>query len=96
MNGMINGKFWNYFWDYSNLRETPADIASYATGLMIIICGSIIAILLILAIFTAIVASKKRRNGFGWFFIGLFTGVVGLAISLAILPKKYYIDEEEE
>lgn len=84
------------FWDYLNLGEILADVASYATGLMIIICGSIIAILLILAIFTAIVASKKRRNGFGWFFIGLFTGVVGLAISLAILPKKYYIDEEEE
>ena len=96
MNGMINGKFWNYFWDYSNLGEILADVASHVAGLMIIICGSIIAILLILAIFTAIVASKKRRNGFGWFFIGLFTGVVGLAISLAILPKKYYIDEEEE
>lgn len=84
------------FWDYLNLGGIPADVASHVAGLMIIICGSIIAILLILAIFTAVVASKKGRNGFGWFFIGLFTGIVGLAISLAILPKKYYIEEEEE
>ncbi|MCX6087701.1 MAG: hypothetical protein NTV78_00770 [Caldiserica bacterium] len=80
------------FWDYLNLGEIQMVIGRF----MLIIWGSIGAIMLILAISTAIVASKKGRNGFGWFFIGLFTGIVGLAISLAILPKKYYIDEQEE
>ncbi|GEM_PF-1851323 len=83
MNGML--------WDYLNLGEISLVIGRF----MLIIWGSVCAIMLILAIFTAIVASKKGRNGFGWFLIGLFTGIVGLAISLAILPKKYYIDEEE-
>jgi uncharacterized membrane protein YeiH len=80
------------FWDYLNLGEITTVIGRF----MLIIWGSIGIIMLIFAISTAIVASKKGRNGFGWFFIGLFTGIVGLAISLAILPKKYYIDEQEE
>lgn len=64
--------------------------------LVLAIWGSIIVILLIFAIATAVVASRKGRSGFGWFFIGLFTGLVGLAIALAMLPKKYYTGELDE
>ncbi len=46
------------------------------------------------AILTAVVAGKKGRNALGWFFIGLFTGIFGLAIALAILPRKYYVNDE--
>jgi len=52
--------------------------------------------LLFFAIVTAIVAGKKGRNAFGWFLIGLFTGLFGLAIALAILPKKYYVESGED
>lgn len=61
-----------------------------------IVWGVVLLTLLIIAIFTAVVASKKGRNGFGWFLIGLFTGVFGLAVALAILPKRYYSPEEDE
>jgi hypothetical protein len=57
--------------------------------------GGILLIGLILAITTAAIASRKGRNGFGWFLIGLFTGIVGLAIILVALPKRYYFEEEE-
>ncbi|MCD6427632.1 MAG: hypothetical protein J7L03_06035 [Caldisericaceae bacterium] len=58
--------------------------------------GIVLVLLLVFAIATAVVAGKKGRNAFGWFFIGLFTGIFGLAIALAILPKKYYVDESED
>lgn len=58
--------------------------------------GIVLVLLLVFAIATAVVAGKKGRNAFGWFFIGLFTGILGLAIALAILPKKYYVDESED
>ncbi|MGB9694856.1 MAG: hypothetical protein ACP5SB_03205 [Caldisericaceae bacterium] len=57
--------------------------------------GGVLLVELILAISTAVVAAHKGRNGFGWFLIGLFTGIVGLAIILVALPKRYYFDEEE-
>lgn len=85
---MNDGTLWYYF----NFAEMPPDLAK----LMLIIYGSIAVFLLIMGICTAIVASKKGRNGFGWFFIGFFTTFVGLAISLAILPRKYYIEDDEE
>ncbi len=56
----------------------------------------ILLLLLVFAIATAVVAGKKGRSAFGWFFIGLFTGILGLAIALAMLPKKYYVDDTEE
>ncbi len=58
--------------------------------------GIMLVLLLVFAIATAVVAGKKGRNAFGWFFIGLFTGIFGLAIALAILPRKYYVDESED
>ena len=33
---------------------------------------------------TAVVASGKGRNGFGWFFVGLLLGPVGLILSLVV------------
>ncbi len=63
---------------------------------VLVVWGAILLLMLIFAIITAVVASKKGRNGFGWFFIGLFTGLVGLAIALAMLPKRYYIGEDDE
>ena len=63
-------------------------------GSMVLIYLGVFVVILLFAIFTAVVAGKKGRNAFGWFFIGLFTGLVGLAIALAMLPKKYYINDE--
>ena len=63
-------------------------------GSMAIIYLSVFVVILLFAIFTAVVAGKKGRNAFGWFFIGLFTGLVGLAIALAMLPRKYYINDD--
>jgi hypothetical protein len=60
-----------------------------------VIWGGITLFSLILAISTAIIASRKGRHGFGWFLIGLFTGILGLAIILVALPKRYYFEEEE-
>jgi hypothetical protein len=65
-----------------------------AIGGVLVLYLGILVLLLLFAIFTAVVAGKKGRNAFGWFFIGLFTGIVGLAIALAILPKKYYVNDE--
>ncbi len=59
------------------------------------IWGGFVLIELILAITTGVVAGKKGRNGFGWFLIGLFTGIVGLSIILIALPRRYYVEEEE-
>ncbi len=56
----------------------------------------IFLLLFVFAIATAVVAGKKGRSAFGWFFIGLFTGIFGLAIALAMLPRKYYVDDSEE
>jgi hypothetical protein len=63
---------------------------------VLVVWGAILLLMLTFAIITAVVASKKGRNGLGWFFIGLFTGLVGLAIALAMLPKRYYIGEDDE
>jgi len=65
--------------------------AAIASIYLILIVG-----LFFFAIVTAIVAGKKGRNAFGWFLIGLFTGIFGLAIALAILPKKYYVESGED
>lgn len=67
-----------------------------AIGRLIGIYGALIAFALIIAIITAIVASRKGRNGFGWFFMGLFLNLLGLGLILIALPKKYYVDEEDE
>lgn len=74
---------------FSNLAFDPFILA-------ITVWGAVLVTLLIIAIFTAVVASRKGRNGFGWFLIGLFTGVLGLAIALAMLPKRHYSIEEDE
>jgi len=66
------------------------------TGWVIGIYGAIIIFQLIIAIVTAVVASRKGRNGFGWFLMGLFTSLVGLGLILIALPKKYYVEEEDE
>jgi protein-S-isoprenylcysteine O-methyltransferase Ste14 len=65
--------------------------AAIASVYLVIIVG-----LLFFAIITAVVAAKKGRNALGWFFIGLFTGLFGLAIALAILPKRYYVQSGED
>lgn len=65
-------------------------------AIVMVIWGAILLLLLLFGILTAVVASKKGRNGFGWFLIGLFTGLLGLAIALAMLPKKYYTEEDDE
>ena len=39
-----------------------------------------------LAIITAVVASHKNRNSFGWFLLGLLFGIFGL-LAIAVLPK---------
>ena len=33
------------------------------------------------------IAHSKQRNKVGWFFIGLFTGIIGVAIAIGIKPK---------
>jgi hypothetical protein len=35
-------------------------------------------------VWCSVVARTKKRNSFGWFFIGFFGGVVGLAFILAV------------
>lgn len=35
---------------------------------------------IVCAIATSFIASSKGRDGASWFFIGLFTGILGLAI----------------
>ena len=49
------------------------------------IIGLVIAI--IIGIICASIASSKKRSGVGWFFGGLFLGLIGLII-IACLPKK--------
>jgi len=44
-------------------------------------------LLLLFAIFSAIIASSRGRSAFGWFFIGLFTGPFGLLVA-ALPPIK--------
>ncbi|MHB8107816.1 MAG: hypothetical protein ACYDH4_10385 [Candidatus Cryosericum sp.] len=39
---------------------------------------------------TSRIASSKGRNAAGWFFIGAFTGLFGLVVSLIMLPAEYY------
>ena len=43
-----------------------------------------IVVSIIVAGFTARVASEKGHDGVGWFFLGIVTGFVGLAIALAM------------
>ena len=43
--------------------------------------------LIIMSVFgliTATIGSKKGRSGIGWFFVGFFTGLIGLIISLVV------------
>lgn len=46
----------------------------------------IIAIWLVCAVVTAIIASSKGRSGGGWFFIGLILGIFGI-ILIACMPS---------
>jgi len=39
---------------------------------------------------TSRVASSKGRDATGWFFIGAFTGLLGLVAALVMLPAAYY------
>jgi len=43
---------------------------------------------LLFATLSAVIAWKKNRNKVGYFFLGMFTGVIGLVIILA-LPAPY-------
>lgn len=43
---------------------------------------------------TAYFAKNRGRNPYGWFFIGLFLGLIGLCL-VFILPKKQSIVQEE-
>lgn len=43
---------------------------------------------------TAYFAQKRGRNGYGWFLIGLFLGLIGLCL-VFILPKKPPVHQEE-
>ena len=79
-----------------NFTEMPNLGLALAAGWLIGLYGALIALGLLIAIITAIVASRKGRNGFGWFLMGLFLNLLGLGLILIALPKKYYIDEEEE
>lgn len=72
--------------DLARMNITPAILITWVSG---------IAVMLVFGIATAVVASRKGRNGFGWFLIGLFTGIIGLAIILIALPKRFYTEEEE-
>ena len=45
-----------------------------------------IVVAIIIAGFISRVASEKGHDGVGWFFLGLVTGFVGLAIALAMQP----------
>lgn len=65
-------------------------------GMTVGVWGSIIIVEIIIAIATAIVASRKGRSAFGWFFMGLFLGLIGLGLILIALPKKYYTEEDED
>ena len=46
---------------------------------------------IICGILCAYVANEKNREGLSWFFIGLFTGILGL-IAIAGTPSKQEID----
>ena len=52
-----------------------------AGGFMLVVY---IVIAVVISGFTARVASEKGHDGVGWFFLGLVTGFVGLAIALAM------------
>jgi hypothetical protein len=52
-----------------------------AGGLLLLVY---IVVAIIIAGFTARIASDKGHDGVGWFFLGLVTGFVGLAIALAM------------
>ena len=47
-----------------------------------------IIILLICGVVCAIVANQKGRNAVGWFFFGLFFGLVAVIVSLVVSNKK--------
>lgn len=86
MEQVFSGSFFN---------QIPIFVYGVCGGVLLIGLVLVLLIDLVLAIATAIVASRKGRNRFGWFLIGLFTGIVGLAIILVALPKRYYFEEEE-
>lgn len=49
-----------------------------------------VAIMAVFGITTARVARDKGRNPAGWFFIGFFLLLPGLALALVMLPAEYY------
>lgn len=46
-----------------------------------------ISLSLVIGLWTSILANRRGRNPFGWFFLGAFFGLLGLVI-LLILPRK--------
>ncbi len=48
----------------------------------------ILIVRLVFAVITACIASHKGRNVVGWFFIGLFTELIGLIIILCLSNRK--------
>ena len=47
-----------------------------------------VIIWILFGIVTAVVASNKGRNGWGWFFIGVLLGPFGLILALVISPVR--------
>ena len=79
---------------YNPFQKPP--LTGLMTGTAVGLWGGIIVTDIIIAIATAIVASRKGRNAFGWFFMGLFLNLMGLGLILIALPKKYYTEENDD
>jgi len=64
----------------------------FAQGIILVLAPVLIGlvVMLVFGFTTARVAGEKGRNAVGWFFIGFFLSLVGLAIALALLPAQYY------
>lgn len=57
----------------------------------------IIVILLVCGIISAVVASNKGRNAFGWFLIGSILGIFGvilIACMSSLKPQQVYLGSE--
>ena len=49
---------------------------------------------LLFGIICGVVASRKGRSGFGWFFIGCLLGIFGLIWILVISPNQQRLEAE--
>jgi VIT1/CCC1 family predicted Fe2+/Mn2+ transporter len=64
----------------------------FAYGIIAVLVPVLVGliVMLVFGFTTARVAGEKGRNAVGWFFIGFFLSLLGLAIALALLPVQYY------